>query len=701
MQLGLILSLRFCYDLPLTRGDHMSNASTVQRETLFGHPVGLYTLFFAEMWERFSYYGMRALLVLYMIKGFLSYSDDKAYGIYGAYCGLVYVTGFVGGMLADHVLGTRRSVVLGGLLMAAGHLMMTIESTSAFYMALALLVVGNGFFKPNISTTVGTLYPPGSPKKDSGFTIFYMGINLGAALSPILCAYIADKYGWHYGFGLATIGMLIGLAVFVAPIRITQVLILLGAFGTALGMLVAQKSTAELLVNLFVALALVSAAIIAFVALGRGGLPAEAGAPPDPDRLRRKVGVVRLDVLIYIGALLSVPLFALLMQRDSLSQQILYGSGIVSLAYLLFEGARRTKVERERMFVIIILAFFSIVFWASFEQAGSSMGNFADRNVDRVSEEKNETQSDIGKTIQFRISNSPKSQELVSLPRISQEQLGKQNDDPAMAGKIAEAIRLVNASKPAEKQLSQKELDDFIARATESKTFVLTSLDSLRDAAVLKDAPASLQTLDWKIAPDNVGMGIGGSEVATPALQSANAIYILVFGLVFTALWSFLAARGLEPSIPVKFALALVQLGLGFGVLWYASYYAADERGLVALPWLLLAILLHTTGELCTSPIGLSMVSNLSPRLLVSTVMGAWWVGMGIANALSSVIAAMTGIEGEAQSGPQVIPVPGRTLHIYGDVFGKIAIMAFVAAVACFLISPLLTRWMHNEAGQT
>jgi proton-dependent oligopeptide transporter, POT family len=154
----------------------------------------------------------------------------------------------------------------------------------------------------------------------------------------------------------------------------------------------------------------------------------------------------------------------------------------------------------------------------------------------------------------------------------------------------------------------------------------------------------------------------------------------------------------MEPSIPVKFALALVQLGLGFGVLWYASYYAANERGLVALPWLLLAILLHTTGELCTSPIGLSMVSNLSPRVLVSTVMGAWWVGMGIANALSSVIASFTGIEGEVMSGPQVIPIPGETLHIYADVFGKIAIMAFVSAVVCFLLSPLLTKWMHPEA---
>lgn len=696
----------------------MAGQSTVQRETLFGHPVGLYTLFFAEMWERFSYYGMRALLVLYMIKGFLSYSDDKAYGIYGAYCGLVYVTGFIGGMLADRLLGTRRAVVLGGLLMAGGHLMMTVEHTFAFYVALALLVVGNGFFKPNISTTVGMLYPPGSPKKDSGFTIFYMGINLGAALSPILCAYLASKFGWHYGFGLATIGMLIGLAVFVMPIRITQVLILGGAILTGVGMLLMHGSIYEIAVNVFVAAALVAAGIIAFVALGRGGLPAEAGAPPDPGKLRGKGGMLRLDILVYALALLSIPAFALLMQRDFLSQLLLYSSGIVSLVYLLFEAARRSKVERERMFVIIILAFFSITFWASFEQAGSSMGNFADRNVDRVFENGTVGEQDVGKQVEFRIVGSPKNEKLLALPQISQEQLGKQNDDPAMAQEIADAMRLVNEHRPAEKRLSQGDLDNFIARTTNSKTLLLTGLDSLREAAAINppevdentsseereaakaiaERVEKLQTLNWMYGPDNRGMGLGGSEIATPALQSVNAIYILLFGLVFTALWSFLAARGLEPSNAVKFALALLQLGLGFGVLWYASYYAADDRGMVALPWLLLAILLHTTGELCTSPIGLAMVSNLSPRLIVSTVMGSWWVGMGIANALSSVIASMTGIGGEKASGPQVIPVPGATIHIYADVFGKIAIMAFGAAVLCFALSPLLTKWTHSEA---
>src|SRR5688572_25071885 len=168
----------------------MSSAPHEEQKELFGHPVGLYTLFFAEMWERFSYYGMRALLVLYMIKGFLKMNDGAAYAVYGAYTALVYATPFIGGMLADRLLGSRRAVVLGGLLMAAGHLLMTFQNTTAFYGALALVITGNGFFKPNVSTMVGALYREGSPKRDGGFTIYYMGINLGGALSPLICGYV-------------------------------------------------------------------------------------------------------------------------------------------------------------------------------------------------------------------------------------------------------------------------------------------------------------------------------------------------------------------------------------------------------------------------------------------------------------------------------------------------------------------------------
>ncbi len=672
--------------------------SPVQHETLFGHPVGLYTLFFAEMWERFSYYGMRALLTLYMIKGFLGYSDESAIAVYGAYTALVYVTGFVGGMLADRLLGTRRAVVLGGLLMSAGHLMMTVRDATAFYLALSLLIVGNGFFKPNISTTVGSLYEPGSPRKDGGFTIFYMGINLGAAIAPLICGFVGDKYGWHYGFGLATIGMLVGLAVFVAPIRVTQVLILGGALATAIGMLFMQNNVYQLVINIFSGLALAAAGVISFIALGRGGLPAAAGAPPDPGLLRRMVGPLRFDLLVYIGALLTVPVFALLLQRNLIAMTLLYASGVVALVFLLWEAVRRSKVERERMFVIVILTFFSIVFWASFEQAGSSMANFEDRNVDRVFESQTVTESEVGTQIRFRILQQADTSQLAALPLLTQEQLGRQNDDPGMAAQIGEAMRLVNNDKPSAKQLPADELASFIKRTTETKALLLTGLDSLRGAAALKGAPSSLQTLEWKVAPENVGMGLGGSEIATPMFQAANPIYILLFGLAFTALWTTLAARGIEPSVPIKFSLALVQLGLGFGVLWYGAQFAADAHGMVGMPFLLFGILLHTTGELCTSPIGLSMVSNLSPKLLVSTVMGAWWVGMGIANALASVVAGHTSVGSDEAGGPQVIPLPIETVHTYGRVFGQIAIAAFIAAVICFCLSPLLTKWMHPEA---
>ncbi|HTQ04908.1 MAG TPA: peptide MFS transporter, partial [Polyangiaceae bacterium] len=291
----------------------MPESGHPQKETLFGHPVGLFTLFFAEMWERFSYYGMRALLLFYMLKGFLHYGDQRAYTVYGSYTALVYMTPFFGGMLADRLLGQRRAVVFGGLLMAAGHLLMTVQTDTAFFFALALLIAGNGFFKPNISTIVGSLYPDGSKLRDGGFTLFYMGVNLGAALSPLLCGYIGETYGWHYGFGLATIGMLSGLMTFVVPTRTAQALIVGCALSAAAALVVLRPDNPlSFGVNLLVGAALLAAATTSAVALGRGGLPKDAGAPPDPGRLRERLGPVSREWVVYLAALASLPIFALL-----------------------------------------------------------------------------------------------------------------------------------------------------------------------------------------------------------------------------------------------------------------------------------------------------------------------------------------------------------------------------------------------------
>ena len=177
------------------------------------YPRGIYILFFTEMWERFSYYGMRAILILYLVK-FFKYEDEFAGQVYGAYTGLVYLTPILGGYIADRFIGFRKAILIGGVLMMCGHISLAFSSIEFFYLGLLLLILGNGFFKPNISTYLGTLYKDKPELKDSGFTIFYMGINLGGMFGPLLCGYLGEVYGWHYGFGLAGVGMLIGLIVF-------------------------------------------------------------------------------------------------------------------------------------------------------------------------------------------------------------------------------------------------------------------------------------------------------------------------------------------------------------------------------------------------------------------------------------------------------------------------------------------------------
>ena len=653
--------------------------------TLFGHPAGLYTLFFAEMWERFSFYGMRALLTLYLIKGFLSYNDSTAYTVYGAYTALIYMMPFFGGMLADRVLGARRAVVFGGLLMAIGSSCLMVADTFLFYTGLGFLIIGNGFFKPNISNMVGTLYPKHSGKRDGGFTIFYMGINLGAAMSPLLCGYIGETYDWKYGFGLATVGMLVGLAIFVAPRIVTMLMIGLGSLAAAFGLVWFHPSElVSTLASYFVAVSLLISATVAIMALSRGGLPNWTGAPPDMAKLNRRVaGILPAQWAVYLGALLIVPLcvflvsggapfmasnqpvvlvdegyIASLENSDSvlarisgvLLDQVSTPAGLVlSLAalaaygYLLLEMVRLDTIARHRMGVVFILFIFCMLFFAFFEQAGSSMNNFTDRNVNRVYGGKDAVviaDADVGKTIELQP---------------TQKQLGYNNGE---------------------------------------QLFTLDVLTKLR-----ADHKENLNfTIPWKVTKDDVGMVVArrADEISTSAFQAVNPIYILLFGLLFSAGWTFLGTHGLEPSTPTKFALGLFQLGLGFVALWYGTQ-VADARGMVGVQWLLLAYLLHTTGELCLSPVGLSMITKLSPAKLVSTVMGAWFLTTAISQFVAGIIAQFTRVGDSEGAAAAVIPPPCDTVHTYGDVYGMIAIASGIAALACFCLVPLLKKWMHED----
>ena len=653
-----------------------ANEPSEEGPTVFGHPTGLFNLFFAEMWERFSYYGMRALLIFYMMKGFLKYNDSRAYTVYGAYTALVYMTPFIGGMLADRLLGQRVAVIIGGLLMAGGHLIMGVEHQLAFYVALSLLIVGNGFFKPNISTIVGTLYPAGSHRRDGGFTIFYMGVNLGAAMSPLLCGYIGEKYGWHYGFGLATLGMIVGLAVFVMPNVVTQGLIAIGTGAAVLALLFFRANNlAAILLNIFVAICLTSAAGISILALSRGGLPAKAGAHPSGKVSLGAVGMVLLGVAIVIPIItLFVSGFSIVTKDGSPVQIISEASiakfkegggpliqiagvfmeevskpagllltvtGILAFGYLILSTLRLEKIAKQRMFVVLTLTFFSMLFWAFFEQAGSSLNNFADRNVDRVSESRLVTEDHVGTVIKIQP---------------TQEQLGYQNGD---------------------------------------KMFTLDQLDALR--ATEENKKKTDFEINWTVTKENVGMGIASreEELAASMFQAINAVGILIFGLIFTALWTFLGARGLEPSTPVKFSLGLLQLGLGFAVFWYGAINA-DQRGIVAVAWLVLGYVLHTTGELCLSPVGLSMIAKLSPKVLVSTVMGAWFLATAFSQYLAAIISQFTGVS-HGGGDENIIPVPLETVNVYGDVFKQIAIAAIICSGICFALSPLLKKWMHTD----
>ncbi len=870
----------------------MKDLNLPQREMMFGHPTGLFTLFFAELWERFSYYGMRALLVFYMIKGFMSYGDSNAYTIYGAYTALVYMTPFFGGMIADRIIGARRAVILGGLFMAAGHLTMTVESKTAFFSALALLIVGNGFFKPNISTMVGSLYPEGSPRRDGGFTIFYIGINLGAAIAPLLCGYVGETFGWHKGFGLATIGMLTGLAVFIAPTIISQLLLLVAIVFAAFNILeLEQLAGINDYLNWIIATTLVLAGVIAFVSLGRreqrgdlsisrtsnfitqalillgaggiafamfrfhpdefwtalvfylvgivlliaafvsatavgrAGLPAGAGLPPDINTLRERKFGIPAEWLVYLGALLSVPVFMLFVSgfepvfgkeggaqmipdevikgfefSDSPAMQIigtvvkemsrpaglvLFIAGVVALIYLGSQIFRLDKVARERMFVVMILTFFSMLFWSFFEQAGSSVNNFTDRNVDRViGRQEAVTTSRIGESITLAIPLEATDEGLKDLPKLTQEFLGYTNGDPGMGERLARVIRLVEQKKiedrkkgvrydpavdqardelitsvwsefrppdtdpgekpdtevkttPAEKMANweaeekrSEELNSRVEAAVDASPLLRTSDEVAKTRlvrqlvkrvnvektieAVRKESKLSMtgltylreyakdfenlsideKTLDWTFVDSNAGISMGGAEVPASVYQSINPIFILIFGLIFTGLWVWLGARGIEPNTPVKFALGLIQLGMGFACFWVGAT-TANEEGMVAMMWLFLGYLFQTTGELCLSPVGLSMITKLSPARLVSTMMGTWFLATAFSQFLAAIIAQFTGVsEGGDES---VIPIPTETVNVYGNVFMLIAASAAISGLICLALSPLLKMWMHTD----
>lgn len=495
------------------------------------HPKALFVLFFAEMWERFSYYGMRALLTLYMAKVLFidlaqNVAEVKAYGIYGSYTAMVYLFPVLGGLVADKLLGFRKTILWGGFLMALGHFILALQGIEGlegnltfFFAALAFIIVGNGFFKPNISSFLGTFYETDDPRKDGAFSIFYMGVNIGAFLSTLTCGYVGQQINWHYGFGLAGIGMVVGLIV--------------------------------------------------FYLFSKGESFQGKGLPPK-EVIEGKTKFIGLkpSIGIYIVSLLAIPVCAFFLDLDEVMSVILIVTSLLIIGYLIFVSLKnKDRVEGKRLLVVVVLFFFHAVFWALFEQAGGSLTIFTDKNVDRF---------------------------------------------------------------------------------------------------------------------------VGGAEIPASIFQSLNPLFIMLFAPLFSWIWLRLNKAKKEPSTPMKFVLGLTQLALGFGVIVLGAKFFASDEGLVPIAFLALMYLLHTTGELSLSPVGLSMVTKLSPAKVVGFVMGAWFLSIALANKMAGLIGTLTTSEkvDENTAASVTLEIYSSTYLIWGVVVVGCSALLLLALV------PLLRKWM-------
>jgi proton-dependent oligopeptide transporter, POT family len=499
----------------------MSGAAITHQEVLIpefkqilGHPSPLWMLFMAEFWERFAFYGIRWALVLYIVTQFHggdASGQATANLTYGSYLALVYAGALFGGYIADRVIGYQRSILLGAVFMASGLFMIAIPDPAIFKLGLATIIVGNGMFKPNISTMVGKLYSLGDTRRDSGFTIFYMGINIGGFLAPIFTQLLAQKVfgtgdmpAYKFVFISAGIGMLISLFWF---------------------------------------------------SLGRKELKGIGAPAPDAQSWSRVAYVA-------VGALAVIPLVYYLLKVGAQNLQVVLTILFIGLAVMLMvEGIRNGKVARDKVIAMLIIFTFNILFWMFFEQAGSSFTFLAEHIVDR---------------------------------------------------------------------------------------------------------------------------NLNGAVFPTAWFQSVNSIAIIAFAPVVATIWVMLGRRNINPSIPRKFGLGLLGNAMAFGLLMYALTYLVGSDNKIPFWTLFMVYVIQSVGELCLSPIGLSMVTKLAPTRLVGLGMGGWFLSTGIGNNLSGIFAGHV-------SGASGLSVASA---LSGYSFGFWSLLG--AGIVLFLIAPLINKLMHG-----
>jgi POT family proton-dependent oligopeptide transporter len=596
--------------------------TTPHQPQLMGHPAGLFILFFTEMWERFSYYGMRALLVMFLISesaiGGWNWDIQEAGKLYAIYTGLVYVTPMLGGLLADRLLGSRITVIIGAFLMTLGHAAMALEIPLFFYAGLVLLILGNGAFKPNISSIVGGLYKDNEGKKDAAYTIFYMGINAGAFLGIMFCGYLGEKVGWRYGFGLAGIFMFLGMMQFYFGQGI------LGSIGLAPTKIKSSTSS--------------NSSSIKVVSTN------------NTKRLWLWTSIATL-----VGAALYFIVPYYLPEAKEWVGPIIIGAMVGVIGYIVTDPNLQ-GIAKDRVWVVVILSLFTIFFWWAFEQAGSSMTVFAKYFTNRIL---------IGDAsiIFFWVNSALTIVPLIIITTVLL-MLFKQTikQYPISVGALGLSFVLIwyisiwmlnnEFNMKAYEVAFQEEVvnENGITNLIENTTTIRVA-DQLNEGnsiflIKLKEKYIPLNSekaaeIKEKIEATVTRFKSNETEVPASWFGILNSFFIIAFAPIFSRIWD----TKFNPSGPIKFAMGLILLGFGFAILSYGSLAIPNgaETASISMAFLIFAYLFHTLGELTLSPVGLSYVSKLTPPHLIGIIFGVWFGASAVANYLGGMTASFIG----------------------------------------------------------
>lgn len=694
-----------------------SNDSLFKHQVL-GHPAGLFVLFFTEMWERFSFYGMRVLLVNFITMAAIGvnpgwgWSMSNALALYGTYAGLLYITPIAGGMIADKLTGARIAVVIGAIIMTLGHASMAFETEWSMYLGLALLVIGTGFFKPNMPSIISEMYKYLPEKKDGAYTIFYMGVNAGAFFGMMMCGYLAERVGWSWGFGLAGIFMLLGSLQFwlAKP--------LFGNIGdrpkkdSAESKQALEESYKECKRNPFTITDLL---IIAATSI---------------------IGLLFLfnDPLSKIGNIHILP-ESFLLDKSVMEGQYV----IILLTLLLFLGLvisrilRYEKVVRNRMFAVIIFAFFVVFFWMSFEQGASTLVIFARDFTERTLTGNAALIFNIVNAlltivplgfityVLFKLFKSTRHKILssnivlgASFAIVWALAIGiLYNDFSQKAYKVeyqvAEVARLDDAGKPATNPQGEA-IYDYIptteAALTHPDAKIVTIKEDMSTSdqlslgqaipvhiesgklVFLDEAMKTKLTEDYKKenkAPQIINATVieetkNQAEITTSWFSILNSFFIISLASLFSKLWE----SKYNPPAAVKYGMGLIIMSIGFGVLAFGASAIPQgaEAGVVrvSMIWLVIAYLFHTMGELCLSPVGLSYVSKLVPGRMIAFMFGVWYLAIAIGQKLAASVGGMVETISETYS--------------MSTFFLIFTILPLVAGIIIMLLTPALKKLM-------